>query len=175
MLQMLFAFLLSVFQVSKSTIWSLLDFIEDRGQQTSYRDLIRAHGELSTLGRMARSCLRTAIASYNVWYWYKGFETLPTQESCVPVIFLFAPVHLKKAITFFRILSLVYFYYIGFPTLEIAFIIFSCREQWTKWNKWNKSKASSKRSFLQTKAFGSNLRDWYISMSLPSDFHQKKP
>jgi hypothetical protein len=172
MLQMLFAFLLSVFQVSISFGWAYLRVLEDVGTRMSLHELIEAHFEASTAGTMARACLRTAISSYNVWFWFKGLADLPTENRGAPTIFLFAPVHLRRATTFFKVLSILHFYYVGGPFLQIRLLIGAYRRQ-----KRQRSKTDTghKTSIIRSlKEVVLNLWEGYVSSSLPGQLDQSK-
>jgi hypothetical protein len=69
--------------------WVLLSlWEEDKDTRSSFHDVINAHQKLSISGMMARACLRTAISSYNIWFWFKGLQSLPILGSCAPKIFL---------------------------------------------------------------------------------------
>jgi hypothetical protein len=147
MLQMLFAFLIAVVQVSRSPGWLLLKLINTRHNDAEFDSLIRAHEEYSTLGVTARAFLRTAVSSYNIWFWFKGVDTLPTQMSCSPVIFLFAPLQLEKAKTAFQVISILYFYFVGSSLYHVARIFAWCKRQLTGCNISN---AASKEWWLKS-------------------------
>jgi len=135
MLQMLFAFLLAVVQVSRSPGWLLLKYINKTGIKVELHSLIRAHEEYSTLGGVtARAFLRTAISSYNIWFWFRGVEELPTQMNCSPVIFLFAPLQLERVKTAFQVISILYFYFVGSSLFHVVRLLRWCKHQLTGCN-----------------------------------------
>jgi hypothetical protein len=75
--------------------------------------LAKARGSFSSFGKAVRTVLRTAIASYNVWFWFRGTGLLDNTNSCAAEIFLFARVALqnRKVRQFYRTIAVLYLYF----------------------------------------------------------------
>lgn len=177
MLQMLFAFLFSVFYVSQSAGWSIFKGMRSElGQAfpSEFVAMVQAHERYSGLGTFARACLRTAIASYNIWFWFTGINSLSVEPGSSPQIFLFARIQLDSAKIFFRVLALLYFYWAGGSFRHIAAFIRAIRKLRRKQNNtaialkehpkgsWKKFNYSWKRLYLFA-------WEQYLSSSTPNE------
>lgn len=170
MLQTLFAFLLSVFSTSMSPLWFVLKSLQHgqhiRNLPADWKKLIVAHESFSDLGKLSRSCLQIAIASYNIWFWVKGVDSLKSISPCEPVAFLFVPIHLDgPERRFYQTAAIIYFHFTsmpyGFIGRCLSFILRRrIEESWMGVMKAMKSTTSLKEKFSQ-------IWQSYISMSLP--------
>jgi hypothetical protein len=121
MLLIIFAFLLSVFNTSRSPGWSILEILQQMNKipalPAEFVKLRNAHNTFSDIGAMARNCLKTAIVTYNVWFWFKGVDELSHSVSCVPMSFLFVPISLNsgRVRSFYKAFAVIYLYYTSFP------------------------------------------------------------
>jgi hypothetical protein len=110
MLQMLFAFQLTVYHIGPSFKWVLFEILTIilSGTITSNMDwfdmvseLGRAQGDVSPLGTTMRRFLALAIASYNVWFWFLGSDFLDSDRQCNSSVFLFARVDIHGKLRIF--------------------------------------------------------------------------
>lgn len=112
MLQLLWAFMLSVFTTGGSFFWTmvgLLDQYDILRLPSDWKVLGRAHAKHSSLGTFARTCLYVAVASFQVFFWFDFVD----RESCRQYIFLFAKVPLNTpTLSFFRFVAVTYFIYV---------------------------------------------------------------
>jgi hypothetical protein len=173
MLQILFTFLLSVFTTTMSPTWVAVMVLQHeaiRDMPNDWKSLILAHQKFSDLGTVARSCLQVAISSYTIWFWFKGIESLASNETCTPVAFLIVPIHLDGAARrFYQTIAILYFYYIAFPYRYISWCLSFLLRQNTK-QAWEKLSSASSyrrqwRRVLKEKC--GQIYQSYISMSLP--------
>ena len=103
MLQMLLAFVLAVFTVTHRK-WNW--YMEFHGQRIG-RDFSAGPG--SQLGHFARATLTTAIACYQVWYWFVGVDRLDLKSHCTVFVFLFTRISIRsRAVVVFKIGSILY-------------------------------------------------------------------
>ena len=99
MVQMLLAFVLAVFTVSGRR-WREFDLLVRNSQS-------RFNG--SPLGSFTRSALTTAIACYQVWFWFRGARQLDRVAECRSSVFLFTRVSVGSGVTaVFKILAVLY-------------------------------------------------------------------
>ena len=88
MLQLMFAFLICAFpkgigSLTRSTVRGIV-----LGFSQKDRELLKANLGLSILGNQWRQALAAAVASYNVWFWFR----FKPSGGCEAYIFLFARV-----------------------------------------------------------------------------------
>ena len=99
MVQMLLAFVLAVFTVSGRR-WRQFDLLVRNGES-------RFKG--SPLGAFTRSVLTTAIACYQVWFWFRGAHQLDRVALCNSSVFLFTQISIGSGVTaVFKILAVFY-------------------------------------------------------------------
>ena len=120
MLQLMFAFLICAFPkgfgaLVRSTLRGItLGFSEKD------RELLKANLGLSILGNQWRQALATAVACYNVWFWFR-FEPSGGYEA---YIFLFARVSASSgAQGFYRAFAVLYLTYQAIKYLIFAAIL----------------------------------------------------
>lgn len=117
LLQFCFGFLFSV-----STTWGL----RVRAVFTSSGNEFGNRVYFPLLGSTIRLCLSSAICSYNLWFWFRGFDQLEI-PGCQALGVLFAQVDLsKRSRVFFKITAVLFTSSLGLATLsEIVLFIWN--------------------------------------------------
>jgi hypothetical protein len=175
MLQILFTFLLAVFTVAMSPTWIAMAIFQQQtlpDMPTGVRSMFLAHQKFSDLGSTARRCLQLAIACYNIWFWFKGVDSLGSIETCMPVAFLVVPIHLDgSARRFYQSIAIIYFYYLAFPFVlissSVSFLLnHNIRQRWQRMANFA-SQPHQWRGKLKVKCW--EIWQGYISISLPKE------
>jgi len=88
--------------------------------------LTKARNTYSNFGSTMRACLRAAIGSYNIWFWFTGIRILDKNSVCMAQIFLFVPFNLESRglRDVFRISAILYSYLTLQDTIEAFWRIF---------------------------------------------------
>lgn len=119
MLQIMFAFLLSVFSgAARRWVWfaAVFDSLTKKLEM-----IIKAHDYNSVFGDIWRMGLGTALACYNVWFWFAGKSFFMDQSSCNADIFLFTRLSIRSpAQYFFKVLAVIYLVWKACSFLTLA-------------------------------------------------------
>ena len=131
MLQLMFAFLIAVDYKDSQKIWYLLSsatILEKKDE-----DILIRHFTISKMGRSWRTALATAIACYNVWFWF----VFKPPKLCQSYLFLFAKASPRPVSQqLYRILAVVYIlrralHYLG----DLLVLVIQLRQKIENWSK----------------------------------------
>ena len=131
MLQLMFAFLIAVDYKDSRVIWYLLSSVTILKKRDE--DILIKHLTSSRVGRSWRTALSTAIACYNIWFWF----AFKPPQLCQSYIFLLAkasPSPVSQQV--YRILAVLYMlrralHYLG----EILVFVLDFSRKMKTWSK----------------------------------------
>lgn len=138
MLQMLFAFLVTVYHIGTSFKWEMFELITAILSGTilsgiEWLDMLselgQAQADISQLGTTMRQFLASAITSYNVWFWFPGSDFLDSDRHCSSSVFIFTKVDLHGNI-FFQVLGVLYLLFQVYKLTWTAGPVLHLIKQW---------------------------------------------
>jgi hypothetical protein len=158
-LQLLYAFMLSVFTFRSTLNWKML------GLNTGWVDMLKrtlkARMKLSFGGVLWKLAMTNGIAAYNIWFWFKGHEKLNDHATfCDSYVFLFTKVSsYSRAQLFYQIFACFYLHSQSRQLIRIVFNQFlSFLEFVVDFNSSTLAKVFTKSSLL----------DWYLDFVSPT-------